>query len=216
MSLLSNFKLLRDDMIKNDWVITAFTFPYKKQNYVVLVKVIDREIDKNIPEYAILKLEFINIEVQGEQRSLTVYANSSTLFLDIKTLRKFFGIDWGTNLGNLRQQFYQSLAVHIPTKANPNLDEVQKEEAFRSLSISESEDPEKRFCYAVRRNPKNSGGTNQQRSPYNSNKMRLANKELYDYFAADTGISFLFTKNQTRANKTNREIINQFAQGENR
>lgn len=216
MAVLSNFKLLRDDMRETGWVITAFTFPYNRKNYVVLVKLIDKKIDANIPEYAILKLEFIDTEVQGEERSLTVYANSSTLFLDPKTLRNFFRIDYRDNLGDLIQQFYTVLANHIPTEVNPNLDEVQRREVTQSLSNYDSEDADKIYCYAVRHNKKNKDGTIQQRSPYNDNKIRILNPELYDYFSVDTGISFLFTKDRERANITNKEIINRFAQNENR
>lgn len=186
----NNLKLLKQDMKSKGWVIDSFYFCYKKQNYIVLVKLFEK--DENVPKYALLKLEFL--KEYNFSDMLVVYANSSKLFTDAKTLREYFGIEYSSNLGDILSQFSHKLAEFIPTKVSDNKNEHQKEAMCRSLSKSDLEDPEKRYCFSVRRNALKKDNTLGQRSPFNDNKTRLYRPSLYERLGKDNNLSFRYSR----------------------
>ncbi|MGR9632865.1 DUF6037 family protein [Bacillus cereus] len=57
MNILGNFRDLKSDMIGKGWCIDSFVFKYNQQEYIVLVKLYMK--DEKIPEFALLKLEFL-------------------------------------------------------------------------------------------------------------------------------------------------------------
>lgn len=77
-----------------------------------------------------------------------------------------------------------------------------------SLSKSDSENPEKLYCYKVKRNPEKQDGTLGQRSPYNDNKTRLLRTTLYDRLRSDTNISFCYSMNTLDENNDETIIMN--------
>lgn len=89
--LLENFKLLRDDMISKEWEIAPFLFNYKCTEYVILVKLYQK--DETRPKYSIVKLEFIKRNYINERISAysTLYKVN---FKDSKTFREFFNISY--------------------------------------------------------------------------------------------------------------------------
>ena len=64
-----------------------------------------------------------------------------------------------------------------------------------SLSKSDSEDPRKKYCFSVRRNPLKENGELGKRSPFNDNKTRLYRPSLYERLGADTNLSFRYSMN---------------------
>ncbi len=111
---LHNLRLIRADMISKGWVIDAFIFIYKRIRYIVLIKLYEE--DEYKPPYSLLKLEFIRAD--KFDRSLEVTANIWRINVDAKTLREFFGIEFGENLGDIFSQFYSVLGKQIPTQVN--------------------------------------------------------------------------------------------------
>ena len=65
----------------------------------------------------------------------------------------------------------------------------------KSLSISDSEDPNKIYCYKIRRNP--NGG---KRSDFNSDKTKLLRPILYRKFENDPSISFCYSDDPLKKN----------------
>ncbi|MFW8665046.1 DUF6037 family protein [Enterococcus entomosocium] len=186
---LENLKLLKSDMIKHGWSIDAFNFEYKSVNYIVLVKLIEKK--ENAPKYSSVKLEFL-LE-KDFSKNLSVYANSVKLFIDAKTLHDFFGIESNPNFGNIFQQFYEILSRFIPDKIKPK-SSLQNEAMCRSLSISDSEDPRKKYCFAVRRNSLKANGTPGKRSKFNDEKTRIRRESLYK-LVDDPTVSFMYSMN---------------------
>lgn len=174
-NVFDNLKFLKQDMELKGWVIDSFYFRYKEQSYIVLVKLFEQ--DEKKPEYALLKLEFLKENDFAD--SLLVCANSVKLFVDAVTLRKYFGVEYVDNLGDFATQFNQQLAEFIPIEVVQNKTETQKDAMTISLSNSDSEDPRRKYCYAVKRNPPKKDGTLGQRSPYNDNKTRIRRESLY-------------------------------------
>ncbi|MBR0591531.1 DUF6037 family protein [Bacillus pumilus] len=190
-NIFDNLKQLKQDMKNKGWVIDSFYFRYKKQNYIVLAKLFEK--NENVPNYALLKLEFLKEDDFSD--ILVTYANSVKLLTDVKTLREYFDIEYSNNLGDIMSQFSQRLAEFIPTEVNDNKTENQKEAMCQSLSKSDSEDPRKKYCFSVRRNPVREDGTLGQRSSYNDNKTRLYRPNLYERLGADTNLSFRYSMN---------------------
>ncbi|WP_245916828.1 DUF6037 family protein [Bacillus fungorum] len=114
MNILSNFRDLKSDMIGKGWCIDSFVFKYNQQEYIVLVKLYMK--DEKIPEFALLKLEFLKRNNITDK--LITPANAVKLLIDAKALRTYFGIPFGTNPGDAIQSFYQTLSKFIPKSCN--------------------------------------------------------------------------------------------------
>lgn len=190
--MLGNLKLLKEDMKNKGWTICTFTFRYKSINYIVLVKRFVGSV-KRISEYALVKLEFMKENDLSDV--LEVEANSNRLLIDAKTLREYFGIEYSDNLGDIINQFSNQLGDSIPANIKVNISGIEKQAMVRSLSVSDSEDPEKIYCTMVRRNPKG-----KKRSEFNSDKTKLLRGELFKFFKDDESISFCYSKEVEKEN----------------
>lgn len=188
MSPLYKLKSLRDDMESKDWSICSFIFNYKSNEYIVLVKrFVGNEKKSN--EYALVKLNFLKSKQLSHE--LVVEANSKRLLTDAKTIREYFGIEYYENLGDILQQFTITLGNAIPSKMLENNTLEEKRAMVRSLSKSDSEDPNKIYCFAIKRNPKG-----RKRSIFNSNKTRILRPKLYEKLKNDLSLSFCYSKNK--------------------
>lgn len=199
--VFENFRLLKRDMEDKDWVMDAFTFIYKDINYIVVVKRFLENEKK--PPYALLKTELM--KANDHNYNITILVNSSGFMTDPKTLRVFFNIDFAKNIGELLQQFNQYFSGFIPTKVNFNKSKALTEVLISSLSKSDSEDPNKIYCFTVRRNPDNG-----KRSPFNDNKTKLLRPSLYVKFKEDPTISFCYSQDSNEE-CTDEEIFLKFS-----
>ena len=190
--MLSNLKLLNDDMKNKGWIITSFTFRYKTVNYIVLVKRFLSE-EKRENKYSLVKLEFMKENDLVD--SLLVEANSKQIFVDAKIFRKYFGIAYVPNLGDIFKQFYGIFGKSIPSNIKIVNTDFEKTAMVKSLSISDSEDPTKIYCTNVRRNPEG-----QKRSVFNSDKTKILRPRLYEYFKDEESISFCYSNDECKNN----------------
>jgi hypothetical protein len=192
------------------WCIDSFTFKYKQQNYIVLVKLYEDGEDN--PKYGLLKIEFL--EKENFNNNLEVHANSAKLLIDAKTLRKYFNIEYSNNLGGILDQFSQLLSKHIPTEVNEGKSSTEQTAMVYSLSQSDSENPNKLYCYKVKRNPKRKDNSLGERSPFNDNKTRILRPELYEKLKAERNISFCYSEDPNDE-KTNEEIMSNWNNNKN-
>ena len=179
-------------MQSKEWSICSFLFCYKSVEYIVLVKRFvgtERRDDK----YALVKLHFMKSANLSDD--LSVEANSQGLIIDVITLRKYFGIKYSENLGYILQQFAESLGKVIPVCIPDNFSKIEEAAMVRSLSQSDSENPNKIYCTKVRRNPNNG-----QRSEFNSDKTKLLRPSLFKLFCNDTNISFCYSEDKAMEN----------------
>lgn len=190
--MLSNLKLLNDDMKNKGWIITSFTFRYKTINYIVLVKRFLSE-EKRENKYSLVKLEFM--KENDLEDSLLVEANSRQIFVDAKIFRQYFGIAYVPNLGDIFKQFYGIFGKSIPSTIKIVNTDFEKTAMVKSLSISDSEDPTKIYCTNVRRNPER-----QKRSVFNSDKTKILRPRLYEYFKDEESISFCYSNDECKNN----------------
>lgn len=190
--MLENLKSLKEDMKNNGWTICSFIFKYKNKNYIVLVKRFVGNV-KRISEYALVKFEFMKETDLTDL--LEVEANSNRLLIGAKELRKYFGIQYSNNLGDIINQFSNKLGDSIPTNIKMNISDIEKQAMVHSLSISDSENPEKVYCTMVRRNPEG-----KKRSEFNSDKTKLLRGELFKYFKEDESISFCYSEEREKEN----------------
>ena len=209
-NVFNNLKLLKQDMENKKWIVDSFYFQFKEYNYIVLVKLLNEYEER--PKYTLLKLEFLR--VGNFEHNLLVCANSMKLFIDVKPLRKYFGIEYSENLGDVLSQFNNQLAKFIPTEVKEDKTELQKDAMIISLSKSDSEDPRKKYCFAVKRNSKKDDGELGQRSHYNDNKTRLYRPSLYARLSADTNLSFRYSMNPSDE-KTDEVIIANWTKNQN-
>lgn len=201
MMPLENLKSLKYDMEKNNWVISSFCFNYNNESYIALVILYlpGEEHDK----YALLQIDFIKED--GDEH-LLVPANAKGLIGDAKTIRCFFNIDYGDRLGDLLKSFYNHLGKQIPSSVPVKVSAAAKKAMIKYLSESDSENPNKIYCYMVKRNPKKADGTSMTRSPFNDNKTKLLRPDLYHKLSKDKTISFCYSEDESKE-KTDAEIL---------
>lgn len=205
--VFENLKSLKQDMIAKGWKIDCFDFHYKSKDYIVLVKLFDKsEHDEanEVPEYALVQLEFLHKD--DFTKSLSVYANSVKLFIEAQPLRNFFGIEWTPNLGSILSQFNKKLSEFIPVKVSKNKTKHEKTAMCYILDKTDSKDPNRIYCYAVRRNPTTQEGRLGKRSAFNDNKTRILRETLYEKLGSDTNVSFKYSLDHTD-HKRDEEII---------
>lgn len=208
MKPLENLLFLKKDMESKGWIIDRFRFEYKSKNYIVLVILYTQE--ENRPKYALLKLRFLlanNFDYQIE-----FPANTQRLITEAKILRDFFGIDYGENLGEILKEFSFILGTYIPKEMLPLTNPEERNAIISTLSKIDSDDPNKIYCYKVKRNPctynhiKNKY-VQQKRSPYNDNKTKLLRNSLYNLLGKDETISFCYSPDPSK-DYSDEEIIN--------
>lgn len=190
---LSNLSLLKKDMVEKNWTICSFIFKYKNIEYIVLVKRFVGS-EKKVDKYALVKLHFMKSKNLNDD--LEVEANSSKLIISAQELREYFGIEYNNNLGDILHQFTERLGGFIPQNISDIRSDIESKAMVQSLSKSDSEDPNKVYCYGVRRNP--SGG---RRSEFNSDKTKILYHKVYDYFKNDESISFCYTSDKSKRKK---------------
>lgn len=147
--MLENLKLLEKDMKSKGMPICTFTFRYKSVNYIVLVKRFVSRVEK-IDKYALVKLKFM--KETNRDNSLTVEANIRGLIINPKKLRKYFGIKFSNNLGNILKQFTDRLGRYIPTEIKLKHSNLEKQAMIHLQSKSDLEDKKKIYCTAVKKN----------------------------------------------------------------
>lgn len=200
---LQNLRLLKKDMQSNDWIISSFMFRYKEVSYIVLVHLFGKNLRKK-DKYALVCLIFLS---QNDlDHSLKVEANANSLLIDPKSLREYFGIEYSKNLGDILSQFTSKLNTYIPIKVPELYSNEQKEVMVSSLSESDSEDPNRKYCFAIKRNAKGA-----RRSEFNANKAHLLRPTLFERYKDDTSISFCFSDDK-KDERTNFEIMRSFSQ----
>ena len=208
---LQNLRTLKADMEKKGWIIDSFKFRYKKIDYIVLVMLIDPDEDR--PPYALVKLDFLN--ARNFSHHLLVYANAGGLMISAKELRIFFGIRYEENLGDILQQFTELLGFHIPESVSHSRSSIENKAIVHKVSQSGCEEPDKIYCYTVKRNPvimdPKTGQTRQtKRTPENDTKTRMLRKTLYDRLGKDDSISFCYSDDPSMS-RTDEEVITSWA-----
>ncbi|WP_429066350.1 DUF6037 family protein [Aeromonas bestiarum] len=202
MNVLESLRVLKGDMENNGWVIDAFPFTFKAIDYIVLVKLYDAD-DVNRPKYALLELEFL--KKNNISDNLVAPANTTQILITPKELRTYFGIEWSENLRDILSQFYEFFSRFIPLSAGlhrtPEIDIAM----VRSLSMSDSQDPRRVYCFSAKRNP-NEG----HRTQYNDNKTRILRPVLYSKLSNDPKVSFNYSLEKSKE-KSDSEIISKFS-----
>ena len=194
-------------MKEKGWTICSFVFIYKKVEYIVLVKrFVGRE--QRVEKYSLVKLHFMRSDDLSHE--LQVEANSQRLFVNAKTLREFFRIEYVSNLGSILHQFTEQLGRSIPpvVPAPSDISRTEENAMVYSLSRSDAEDPNKIYCTHVKRNPNNG-----ERSLFNSDKTKLLRPLLYDKLQNERHISFCYSVDKDRE-RTDSEILKHFAKNE--
>lgn len=117
------------------------------------------------------------------------------LLIDLRELRKYFGIEYQENIGDILYQFTECLGKVIPLSVPDNILPSQKTAIVQSLSKSDSEDPNKIYCAKVKRNP-----DGEKRSEFNADKTKLLRASLFEHFCNDIGISFCYSDDVSKEN----------------
>ena len=194
MGPLHNLRSLRDDMRKKGWTIDSFRFPFNGVNYIVLVILYLPGEEKG---YALLKLDFLHPD--NFKYHLLVPANSNGLICGAMDLRIFFRIppDY-EHLGDALRTLTKQLGYCTPTKVNMEKSQTEKQAIVYELSDRNSEDADKLYCFAVKRNPvlmdKETNEPRQsKRSAFNDKKTKILRPTLYEKLGKDDTLSFCYS-----------------------
>lgn len=199
---MENIKILRDELRKLGWHITAFLFRYKSIEYIVLFENFDNIRGDNKLWPVILTF----IDRSDPDRRLETKANA-VRFEKAEEIRTFFRVADRENSGDFFSQFYSNFGKHIP-RFPQKPDKEVKDLILTQLDRRDQADPAARNCFAVKRNGKRDG-KQLIRSLFNANKTQLLRPTLYDHFKNDNTISFCYSTTQPDLPDT--EIIARFA-----
>lgn len=192
-------------MRERGWAVTCFPFSYVGRDYFVFVH---RYVPQSsAPQYALVELCFA--DRLDLARCWTAPANSSGLMIDsagLTEFRRFFGIAYVPNLGDLRHQFAAMLAPHVPDRLPEGLPAEQRSALVYRLDVSDGEDPSKVFCTHVRRNPALADGSPGRRSSFNSQKTDLLRPALYELLRDEHNLSFCYSS-EAHKERTDQEIL---------
>lgn len=203
---MENLRALRKELERLGWVVACFPFVYKKQQYFVLVQ---RYVPPATPpQYQLVHVTFV--DSSDTSRTLAGPANAHRIDVGVKDLREFFGIEWKENSRDLMLQFYETFGTFVPPEVRLKLGLEEQEIVIRRLDKGDSEDPRKKFCYAVRRNGHRADGSAGIRSAFNSQKTQIYRPELYSHFKNDENISFVYSVNPDEE-QTDEQILDRFA-----
>ena len=181
-------------MREKGWTIDSFRFPFNDVNYIVLVILYSPE--EMVDKYALVKLDFLHPE--NFKHHLLVPANSVRLMADDEELRIFFRLPEREYPGNALRTLVKQLGYCTPTKVNTAKPQTEKKAIVYKLSDGDSEDAEKLYCFAVKRNPilidKETNELRQlKRSAYNDRKTKLLRASLYQRLGIDDTLSFCYS-----------------------
>ncbi len=199
-----NLPKLLSSMEEKEWIIDSFLFNYKKEDYVVILKLYSKT-ERKPSKYAKVKLEFIRHNDINE--SIHAYADFYEVrFNSVNEFVKFFKINIGNRNRNLFVDFSEIFSTFIPDKKHE-----KKRDLIRQLQGSrcEGNNPNAIYCYDVRRNGETDGIKN-TRSKENSNKAFTLRRSLYEKYKDDKNLSFFFSDEPTDE-KTDEQIIKQVA-----
>ena len=204
---LQNLHPLKADMEQNGWMIDSFKFRYKKINYIVLVILFSPDEPKE--KYALVQLDFLN--AANFNHHLLVSANAGGIMLSAEELRRFFGIRYSENLGDILQQFTELLGFHVPEKVSASKSKIERQAIAYKMTQTGCEEPDKVYCYTVKRNPviidaKTGEKKQTKRTPENDSKTRMLRRTLYDRLGKDESISFCYSDDPAMS-RTDEEII---------
>ncbi|KXS52629.1 MAG: hypothetical protein AWU57_2987 [Marinobacter sp. T13-3] len=201
MAVFDNFRLLREDMENNGWIIEAFPFKYKRCSYIVLAKLYQE--NEGRPQFALMKAKIMRED--DVSVNITIPVNVNGFISGAKELREFFGIEYAPNIGEILQQFNEQFAKFIPTSVELNKPDRLKDVMVSDLSSSDSECPTKLYCFDVRRNSEN-----RNRTPFNDNKTRLLRPSLYSQFCDDETVSFCYSS-ESEQEESDEKILSKFS-----
>lgn len=190
MAPMNNILALRNDLRKNQWHITAFSFSYKKVSYIVLFE--DIEHLPLVANNYIVLLTFI--DRSDENRILQVKANTYSFDVEAKKFREFFGIQYSPNLGDIFKQFYAYFGQFIPPSRVTKFDNETMRAVVKKLSHNDHDNTKAVCCYKAIRNGIYDG-VQHHRTPFNSDKTKLLRPRLFDMLGRDDTISFCYREN---------------------
>ena len=194
-------------MKEKGWTIDSFRFPFNEVNYIVLVILYSPE--EKVDKYALVKLDFLHPE--DFRYHLLVPANSVRLIADDEELRIFFRLPEREYPGNALRTLVNHLGYCTPTKVNTLKSQTEKKAIVYELTDGNSEDAEKLYCFAVKRNPvlmdKETNEPRQsKRSAYNDRKNQFLRPTLYEKLGKDDTLSFCYS-NDPEMNYSDEVII---------
>lgn len=204
---LENLHALKADMEKKGWIIDSFKFRYKQITYIVLVILFAPDEPKD--KYALVQLDFLNSA--NFMHHLLVSANAGGIMLSAEELRRFFGIRYAENLGDILQQFTELLGFHVPEKVSASKTKIEKQAIAHKMVQTGCEEPDKIYCYTVKRNPviidsKTGEKKQAKRTIGNDTKTRMLRRTLYDRLGKDASISFCYSDDPAMS-RTDEEIL---------
>ena len=204
-------------MQRKGWTIDSFRFPFKEVNYIVLVILYSPE--EKVDKHALVKLDFLHPD--NFKHHLLVPANSNGLICGAMDLRIFFRIppDY-EHLGDALRTLTRELGYCTPTKVNTAKSQTEKQAIVYDLSDGNSEDAEKLYCFAVKRNPvlidKETNDPRQsKRSAYNDRKTKFLRPTRYEKLGKDDTLSFCYS-NDPEMNYSDEIIIDNWVKNKER
>lgn len=105
----------------------------------------------------------------------------------------YFVIECSSHVDYFRElikSFGMAMNEGIPPKYVDKFDHDVRKAIWMNVSQSDPEDPNKFYCFGIKRNPLKDSGEISKRSEFNSTKTHKLRPTLYNFFCKDKSISF--------------------------
>ena len=112
---------------------------------------------------------------------------------------------------SLESAILRLLGFHVPEKVSTSKSKIDKQAIAYKMSQTGCEEPDKIYCYTVKRNPviidaKTGEMRQAKRTKENDTKTRMLRRTLYDRLGKDESISFCYSDDPAMS-RTDEEII---------
>ncbi|EJE04505.1 DUF6037 family protein [Staphylococcus epidermidis] len=197
---LINLRSLKKSLTDNGYFIELFTFNYKLKNFLVFFRLLN-ERERELSEYKYISGHFLIKKLDSKDNvvaELSKYVNvngfktkGTTMSKnEIKEIREFFELPFGTFKELKFSELYQKLNNSIPLEINLINREKYKKELSRALYDNTKEE-DRLYCYDMRRL-----AVNKHRTIENSEKTKLLRPSLFEKYKEETTISFFYSPNK--------------------
>lgn len=192
-------------------VISGFNFSIKKTVYPTVISI--ENTDLPIMEYRHAECAITVFKSNNVDNKLSMIYTGTWLSVQSGDIYSFFGFDTNDKSGNHFKELLnfigKSMNSCIPDKYTDNLEKFVQAAIYESIAQSDPEDPNKRYCIGVKRNPITHNGVFGKRSKFNTEKTHKLRPSLFQYFYKDESLSFLYSEDSTKENN-DVEIIRKY------
>ncbi|EMJ4211535.1 hypothetical protein RD728_002311 [Enterococcus faecalis] len=202
-----NLKSLLSDMKEKGWNITGCSFDYNEHEFVALIS----RAEEDLKEFPLATSKIIIYKDSNLNEELVCYSLEHWLHVDVPRFYNFFELKGSNNIPfkKILARFIRFLDKGISPTFKKDVKVEINQAILKYVSVSDSDDPDKLYCFSVGHSRKRKNGEPGRRSSFNTEKTKRLRETLFEKLGKFEELSFRYTKNPLKE-KEDWEIIRNF------